>query len=142
MIDIVLVADTVLKVHIVIYGCKDILLGDMLWNKLRYGRLDSFLELILIIILFKKLLQSRIINILLDTDLGRIKAYILRKRYGHIRKNLYISFLGLDPHKRNGRILDSLRRLSCKLGTGCEHNFSCRRIGHILRKHLSCYTVP
>ena len=33
MIDIIIVSDAVLKVHVVVDGCKDIILGDVLGNK-------------------------------------------------------------------------------------------------------------
>ena len=51
VIDIVIITNTILQMNIVVYGSKDIFLGDMLWNQLRDIAAASFDDILLRLVL-------------------------------------------------------------------------------------------
>ena len=62
MIDIILVADAVLKVHVVVNGRKNILMRDMLRDQLRDVAADKALSLLLVLCGIKDLTEGRIVD--------------------------------------------------------------------------------
>ena len=56
MIDIVIITNTILQMNIVVYGSKDIFLGDMLWNQLRDIVLNLLDDILLRLVLVQDLL--------------------------------------------------------------------------------------
>ena len=61
MVDIVVIADAVLQMHVIVDGSNDILLRDMLRNQLMDAVMDGFFDGIQIVIFFQNFFKYRII---------------------------------------------------------------------------------
>ncbi len=82
-------------------------------------------------------MQHRVIDQLRDSQLPRITVNKIRDINHHIRKDLDILFLCLDPDIRNRSILDRICHLYGDLITCRRQNFSCRGIYHVF-----CQDMP
>ena len=133
MVNIVIITDTVFQMNIVVDGCKNIFLGNMLRNQFMYILLDRLGKSFRIFTeLFDNLCQYRIIYMLCDTQFFRIALYKACNVYHHIGKNLNVLFLCLDIYKRNCCILNGICQFSSNLRAGCCQNLSGQSIHNIL----------
>ena len=77
MVDIIIVAQAILQMHIIVDGSQDIFLGNMLGYQFMYVLLDCFCQLLGIIAeLFQDLCQNRIVYQFMDTEILGIAIYI------------------------------------------------------------------
>ena len=129
MINIVIIAKTVLQMHIIINGSNNIFLRNVLGNQL----MDILLNCIrkrfgIFRIFFQKLRQNRIIYQFRNAQFFGIAVYKMGNIHHHIGKNLHISFLCLNVHKGNRSILN---RISQLCGYFCS----------FFRQYLACQSV-
>ena len=61
MVDIVVISDAVLQMHVIVDGSDDILFRDMLRNQLMDAVMDGFFDGIQIVIFFQNFFKNRII---------------------------------------------------------------------------------
>ena len=142
MIDIVIVAQTVLQMHIVVDGSQNIFLCNVLGHQFMYVLLDSFCQLLRIIAeLFQNLCQNRIIYQLMDTEVSGIAVYIMGQIHHQVGQYLYRSLFGLDIYKRYCTVLDGIGQFCGHLITcGCDH-FTGGRIYYICSQDLMTDTI-
>ena len=137
VVDIIIVAQTILQMHIIVNGSKDIFLGNMFWNQFIYIFLDSFCKLLRIItILIQNRFQHRIIYQLMDTQFLGIAVYIMCQINHQTGQYLNISLFCLNIYKRNSCILNLISQLYSYFGTCSCQDFACGRIHNISSQNL------
>ena len=142
MIDIVVITDTVLKMHIIINGCQNIFLCNMLGHQFVNISLNGICKSFRIFAkLFNDLCKHRIINVLCNAKLLGITFYEMGNVYHHIGKNFDILFFCLNIYIRNCSILDLFTKLKGHLGSCCRKDLSCQGIYYILCKDLISQSV-
>ena len=144
MVDIVVIAHAVLKMHVIADRSKDIVLCDMLRDQVVDVTPDHVLHFIDIPgRLFDNACKYRIIYLLSHSDFQRINVNNGLKIYHHIRKHLNVPGLVLSfyPQVRRGRVLDLIRDLAGDLCPLFGHNLFCQRAHYIFRKDPTCHTV-
>ena len=142
MVDIVIVADAVFKMDIVIEGCQDIFLGDMLRNQVVSRTGQRFHQRFTVVAArLQDLLQFRIEDHRLrQADLLRCliaEIDIFRDIHHHIGKDLDVPLLGLDHHGGNCRVLDLIRQFSRHLRTCLSQHFTGGHIDDILSQDMA-----
>ena len=142
MIDIVIIAQTILQMHVIVNGSQNIFLGNMLGYQFMYILLDRFCQLLGIIAeLFQDLCQNRIIYQLMNTEISGIAIYIMSQIYHQVRQYLYVLLLCLNIYERNGAVLNGICQLCGHLvSCGCDH-FTGGRIYHICSQDLMTDTI-
>ena len=142
MVDIIIVAQAILQMHIIVDGSQDIFLGNMLGYQFMYVLLDCFCQLLGIIAeLFQDLCQNRIVYQFMDTEILGIAIYIVGQIYHQIRQYFYSSLFGLDIYEGNCAVLDGICQLCGHLvSCGCDH-FTGGRIYHICSQDLMTDTI-
>ena len=145
VIDIIVIAQTILQMHVIVNGGQNILLGNVFRDQIVNIALDSVFDILDICIFGKNSGQHRIINQLCHSQfflffLGQI--HVSRKIYHHTGKHFDIAGLSLDPYIRNCRILDLISQLFCHLGARLSQDLPCGDIHYILGKNVSGDTVP
>ena len=144
MVNIVLVADVILQMHIVVNGSEDIISGDMLRNQLVNARLKFISDVLGILILLKDLTENRIIYFFCDAEfLCLFLADIdpLRDVDLHVGENLDIALRRLNPDIGNSGILDLICECAVYLLTCLRNDLARFLADHILREHMACDTV-
>ena len=137
MVDIVIIADTVLQMDIIINGSKDIFLRNMLRNQFVYILVDRFRQhLRIVAVLLQDLLQHGIINQLRDAQFPGIAVHEVSDVYHHIGENLHILLFRLDPYKRNRSILNGVSHLRGNLLARFGQHFTRGHIHHVLRQNV------
>ena len=137
MVNIVIISDAVLQVHVVVDGGKNIFLCDMLGNQIMNGSVHSLLKLLRVGILFQKLFQHRIIDQLRDSHFFRIHIHEVSDIYHHAGEHLYIALFRLNPHIGNRRVLNPVRQFSVRLGSGLCQHLARSGIHHVFRQHMA-----
>ena len=142
MVDIIIVAQAILQMHIIVDGSQDIFLGNMLGYQFMYVLLDCFCQLLGIIAeLFQDLGQNRIVYQFMDTEILGIAIYIVGQIYHQIRQYFYSSLFGLDIYEGNCAVLDGICQLCGHLvSCGCDH-FTGGRIHYICSQDLMTDTI-
>ena len=144
VVDIVIITQTILQMHIVVNRSHDIFFCNMLRNQIMDISLDSCFQLINISCCFlKEICKYRIVNKFCYTNLFRINVNNFLQIYHHIRKNFDISlfFRSVDPYIRNSSVLDPICNFSCHLCSSLSDYLACNRAYCILRKNMSWNTV-
>ena len=144
MIDIVVVAQSILQMDIIVNGRNNVLFRNMLWNQVMNIPPNDILKFIDVTAgLIKNSLKNRIIHLLRNPYLFRVNLHDCIKIHHHIGNHLDASFLlrSVNPHKRNCRILNLLCHLASHLRSRLGNNLSRNRACNILCKHLSGDTV-
>ena len=137
VIDIIIIAEAALKVHVIVNGSQNIFLRDMLGYKLADILLQSFGQLLGILAeLVQNLLQNRVINQLADTELSGVAVNKIGQLNHHIGKNLHISLLSLDIYEGNRLILDGVSQLTGNLLTGGSDHLTGQGANHISSQNL------
>jgi len=142
MVDIIIVAQAILQMHIIVDGSQDIFLGNMLGYQFMYVLLDCFCQLLGIIAeLFQDLGQNRIVYQFMDTEILGIAIYIVGQIYHQIRQYFYSSLFGLDIYEGSCAVLDGICQLCGHLvSCGCDH-FTGGRIHYICSQDLMTDTI-
>ena len=142
MVDIIIVSDAVLKVHVVVDGCEDIILGDVLGNKSLNIASDSTRKLLGIIsVSIENLSEDRIIYSLLDSEILGIAINEVRQINHHVGENSLVLLLGLDNNILNSGILNGICKFCGYCGSCCCDYFTGKRIDYILCKDVISDTV-
>ena len=141
MIDIVIVSDTVLQMHVIVNRSKNVFFCNMFRNQIVDISVNCFFDILNICIFFQNLCQNRIVNQLMNAQFFRIYVYIMAKINHHTGQNFYISLLCLNPYIRNCRILNCICQLTVNFLTCLCQNLACARIYNILCQYMSVDTV-
>ncbi len=141
VVDIVVIADPVLEMHVVVYGSDDIFLRDVLRNQLADALLDRICKgfrLRVVLILQQDLAKFRIVHLLGNAKLLRIAVHEVGDVDHQVREHLHaVALLRLNPDVRNGCILDLFCHLAGN-GIACgSQNIAVCLIDHILCKDMS-----
>ena len=137
MVDIVIVAKTVLQMHIIINGSYDIFLCNVLGNQFMYIFLESVRQLFGVVRKFVQYpFQHGIVYHLMNAEIPGIALYIMRQIDHHIGENLHVLLLGLDIYKRNRRILNGFGKLRRHLVSRGGKDLAGGRVHHIRGKNL------
>ena len=137
MVDIVIVAQTILQMHIIIDGRKNIFLGNMFRDQFMHILLDGLRQLLRILAKFlNDLRQHGIIYPLRHAQFSGVAVHEISDIHHHIGQHLHIALLGLYIHKGDRRILDRIGKFCRYLGAGGSHYLAGGRIDGISRQHL------
>ena len=137
MVNIVVVPDPIFQMDIVVNGCKNIFLGNMLGNQLMDILPDRLCKLLRTVSeLLNNLSKNRIIHLLRDSELSGIAVHKTGNVHHHIGKNLYVFLLCLHIDIRNRGILNLVSKLGSHLRTCRCQNFAGCGIHHILRQDM------
>ena len=144
VVDVIVVAQSVLQVHIIINGSKNIFLGNVLGDQIMDISADRIFQLLDISCgLLQKAGQYRIVYQLCHAHFLGVDINHRPKVHHHIGEHFDITLLirTLDPYERNRRVLDGIRQLSGHLGPGFRQHFAGQRTHHILRQYMACDPV-
>ncbi len=141
MVDIIIISQTILQMHIIVNRSKNIFFCNMFRNQLMHMMTNCFFQIFFILMFFHKLRQSRIIYQFCNSQFFWFTIHKTGKIHHHIRKNFDISLFCLDPYKRNCRILNRICQFFCNLCSCFCQNLSCCCVNHILSQNLSGNTV-
>ena len=132
-----------LQMHIIVDGCEDILLGNMLRNQICNISLNSSNTVLQWLVLLHDLSQNRIVYQFCHANRSRIRN--LRNPSldinHHGRQNLDISCLCLNPNSRHCCILNLISKITCHGGSRRSQHLTGRRIQHILSQNMSVNTI-
>ena len=141
LINIVIITNTILKMHIIINRSNNIFFCNMFRNQIMDVSADCILDFFQFCIFFQNLCQHWIINQLCNTDFFRIHIYIMAQINHHIGQNFCVTLFCLNPDIRNCRILDCICQFTVNFLTCfCQH-FTCTRIHNILCQYMSVDAV-
>ncbi len=144
VIDIIRIADAVLEMHIVVDGSKNVFLGDVLRNKLvntLLERISQCLRILVVLILEEDLTESRIINLLMDSEFFRIAVNKVCDVNHKVAQHLDIALFCLNYNTRNSRVLNGIRHLT-RNGFACAAEyFAVCLIDDILCEDMADNTV-
>ncbi len=147
MVDVVVIADAVLKMHIVVDGSKNVFLRDMLRDKLVSPSPDHELRILLVLRLVEDLLKDRIIDQLRDA----VEVLLLFRElhpavdvHHHGGKHLDIAVKTFDGNEniRNSRVLDLIRELAGHLRARFRDDLAGRHVNDVLREDMVPDAVP
>ena len=83
MVDIVIIAQTILQMHVIVNRSKDIFFCNVLWNQLMNLTADCVLDILNILILFQDLSQNWIVNKFCHSHGRRINVHIVGDIHHH-----------------------------------------------------------
>ena len=142
MVNIICIAHTILKMHVVVDRSKDIFLCDMHRNKICCVLLNCILNIFNVFVLIKDLTKNRIINILLsNAQCFWINIHETSKLYHHVGEDLLNTFFCLNIHSSNTCILDLLSQIFCYHCVCFCDNLACCLIYNIFSQCKTCDTV-
>ena len=142
MIDIIIVAQTVLQMHIVVDGSQNVFLSNMLGYQFMYILFDSFCQLLGILSeLLQDLSQNRIVYQFVNTEISGIAVNIMRQIHHKVGQDFYISLFGLNIYEGNSTVLDGICQFCSHLVTcGCN-DLTGGRIHNISSQDLMTDTI-
>ena len=141
VVDIVGIAKAILQMHVIVNGCQNVILRNVLRNQLGSLAANRFFQLFRIRILFHQLFQNRIIYQFLDAEFSRLAVHIFLQIHHTVGEHFDIAFLSFDPNERNRGILNLYRQIRVHFRIRFRDNLSGNRIHHILRQHLAADPV-
>ena len=141
MIDIILMANAELKMHIVVDGCEDIFHSDVLGNKFMNITTDCIQKIFLILILLNELHKFRIVNCFMNSQLFRIAVNILCNVNHHVGENLNVLLFCLDHDIRDTSVLNPICKLSAYGSTSLSDDLTGCHINNIFSQSLLIDTI-
>ena len=133
MVNIILVSNTILQMHIVVDGCKNILFCNMFWNQESHIFTDCFILLFFSLVFLQNFRQFRIVNFFCDSQRFFICFWQERiEIYHHIGENFLISsFFRLNKYIWNSCILNFISQFLCYKSSSLCNHLSCHRTDSI-----------
>ena len=142
MVDIVFVADAILKMDIIVDRSDDIFFRNMLRNQLVYAPADSVRKRFRIRgILLQDRHQRRIVNQLRNAQFPGVAIHVMGQIHHHIGENLDLFFLGLNIYIRNCAVLDGIRQLGRHLRARSRQNLTRGGVHHVFRQLVAADPV-
>ena len=141
MVDIIIRTDAVLQMHVVVDGSQNVFLRNVLRNQLADASakcLCKSLRILVVLVLKQDLTECRIVNLLCDAELFRITVHEVSDVHHQVGQNLHaVSGICLNPHIRDGRILNLICHLTGDGIPGTSENISVCLIDNILCQNVS-----
>ncbi len=146
VINVVLVADAVLQMHVVVDRSKNIFLRNMLGNQKMHISAQHFrklLRILVVLIFLEDFTKSRIINLLGDAKLFRIAVYKVSDVNHQVGQDLHaVSCIGSDPDIRNCRVLDFIGHLYGNSVSRAADNIAVCAVNNVFRKNMAGDSEP
>ena len=129
VIDIILGADAVLKMHVIVDRSEDIFLRDVLRDQLVDALSQLSRKILAVKVLIQNLLQDRIVDELSDACvllllLGHIDPCADIDHHGGQNLNRTVHFLDMKPYVWYSLVLDLVSQLSCNDRTGLSDHLA------------------
>ena len=133
MVNIILVSNAILQMHIVVDGCKNILFCNMFWNQESHIFTDCFILLFFSLVFLQNFRQFRIVNFFCDSQRFFICFWQERiEIHHHIGENFLISsFFRLNKYIWNSCILNFISQFLCYKSSSLCNHLSCHRADSI-----------
>ena len=137
MIDVVVIAESILQMHVVVDRGKDIVSCNMSRNQVMRIAPDRLQQILPVGIFPHQLLQDRIVDLLIDSIGPGVVDIHMRPDIDHeVGQDLHIAGLCLNPNEGNAGILDSIRQLLVNPSARRSQDLTGRLIHHIFRQNL------
>ncbi len=141
MVDVIVIADPVLQMHVVVDGRENIFLCDMLGNEVMGMKPDRLQQILVERILIHEFSQDGIVNHLRDAETLRIALHPVGQVNHHAGEDLHIMAIRLNDYIGNSGVLDLVRQFLRDVGAGLGQDLTCTLIHHVLREGMSRDTV-